>query len=146
MDQTLALLATADTSSIGAGMIVSSSDEASSTYDYENEAEIELGLGLSLTSASASASAAAGGVGKGKLGLSSVGEILWGNTSTTSSDQYAAGRILTAKDLPNGRLSGTGRVAAAANFCGTKRAAADLVTTQTHHTIGPPAAASTALR
>lgn len=142
MDQTLALLATADTSSIGAGMIMSSSDEASSTYDYENEAEIELGLGLSLTSASA----AAGGVGKGKLGLSSVGEILWGNTSTTSSDQYAAGRILTAKDLPNGRLSGTGRAAAAANVCGTKRAAADLVTTQTHHTIGPPAASSAALR
>ena len=62
---------------------------------YENEEEIELGLGLSLSSGGGT-----GGVGKNKGSL-------WGDY----------GRILTAKDLPNGFSGRAGGVS------GTKRAA-----------------------
>lgn len=70
---------------------------SSSSSAYSNEAGLELGLGLSL-----GGSGGTGGLGKGK-----------GSTY---------GRILTAKDLPNG-FSGR----AAGSVSGTKRAAADSV-------------------
>ncbi|KAL2463511.1 Auxin-responsive protein IAA13 [Forsythia ovata] len=76
-----------------------------SEKDYmciSKEAELELGLGLSLRS---------GGGGGGCVEVKGKGSA-WG--------EY--GRILTAKDFPNGFSAGTGRAAA-----GTKRAAADSV-------------------
>lgn len=78
------------------GFSSSSSSEASSSV-YSNEAGLELGLGLSLGGGGSS-----GGLGKIK--------------------GSSFGRILTAKDLPNG-FSGR----AAGSVSGTKRAAADSV-------------------
>lgn len=77
------------------GFSSSSSSEASSSA-YSNEAGLELGLGLSL-----------GGGGGGSGGLGKI-------------KGSSFGRILTAKDLPNG-FSGR----AAGSVSGTKRAAAD---------------------
>ncbi|XP_058210849.1 auxin-responsive protein IAA13 [Rhododendron vialii] len=84
----------------------------------ENEGELELGLGLSLGGGSVKAAA------KGSQ---------WGDY----------GRILTAKDFPNGfcnRAANTNTAAAAAGV-GTKRAAADSVSPARQ--VGSPAAAAT---
>lgn len=105
MDQTLGLLGgtgggelsneTASTlSKLEKDYMGFSSSEASS---YSNEAELELGLGLSL--------------GGGTAGFAKGKGSPWG--------EY--GRILTAKDLPNGFSGRAGTVS------GTKRAAADCV-------------------
>lgn len=83
----------------------------------ENEGELELGLGLSL--------------GGGSLKAAAKGSQ-WGDY----------GRILTAKDFPNGfcnRAANTNTAAAAAGV-GTKRAAADSVSPARQ--VGSPAAAA----
>lgn len=83
----------------------------------ENEGELELGLGLSL--------------GGGSVKAASKGSQ-WGDY----------GRILTAKDFPNGfcnRAANTNTAAAAG--VGTKRAAADSVSPTRQ--VGSPAAAAT---